>query len=148
MATTAPAAWAACRSRLETAAGDGSVTIPLRWQNETREEVPADQAFAFMCFEVMPQDVASYGGGRGNTRWRSWAELIAYIVVPKGYGLHQSMLYAEEIAAVFRGKQFGGVSCFGATVQTSPLTPEGFKELGGNYDVAACVVDLRFDQIG
>lgn len=158
--TTAGQARTVMRSRLEAGAvvdGRGA-PVPFRWQNETSDslgnvDLPDTPApFVYVEFLTDPQDLVSFGGGRGQNRYRNPARLDAYVFVPRGQGLDEAEAIAEQVAGLFRSYRDNDVSCFGATVYPggdgASLKPPGLSSEVGNYFWACCEVNLFFDQIG
>lgn len=158
--TTAKTARQVMRSRLE--AGnviDGnSQAVPFRWQNESADslgniELPdTPSPFVYIEFNVDRGDIASFGGGRGQNRYRNPARLEAFVFVPKGEGLDEAESIAEQIAALFRSYRDNDISCFDASVYPGgdgeELKPKGLASEVGNYFWAGVEVSLFFDQIG
>lgn len=146
--TTISDAWAAIQAR----AAAQITTLPLLWQHvdNTLPDTPAP----FVYIEMNPgrARLASFGGGRGDNRWRQQGEIQAYVFVPRGQGLAVALGYAETVAAAFRSYRDATISCFGASVmpvgQGSDLAPPGMTSVAGNYACAAVAVDFFFDQIG
>jgi hypothetical protein len=142
---TAVAAFQALRNRLEA----NSTGLPRRlYQNEDNQLPDEPSAFVFVLMQTYDQKIASFGGGRGQNRWRTPGSFEAYVLVPVGQGIDHAMQYAETIAAIFRGQRFSGVSCEAAQVDPNAIKPQSLKDLPGNYYGVACIVDLYFDQIG
>lgn len=151
--TTATQAYGALRARLE-----GGMPIPLRWQNDDADsdgnaalpDTPA--AFAYTEFVTDPAEIVSFGGGRGQNRYRNPARLDVYVFVPRGQGLAVATDYAETAAALFRSYRDADVSCFGVSVfpggSGADLKPPGLNSEVGNYWYAIAEIDLFFDLIG
>lgn len=158
--TTASAARQAVRTRLEggSIVDGASAAVPLRWQNEEADSAGnvnlPDQPAPFVYCEFLTEraDLVSFGGGAGSNRYRNPARLDAYVFVPKGEGLDEAELIAEQIATLFRSHRDATISCFDATVYPggdgAELKPPGLQSEVGNYFWACCEVRLFFDQIG
>jgi len=147
--TTAAQAFAAIRSRLESE----GLSFPLRFQGDTQEALPGQPApFAYVEFHPERAVLASFGGGRGENRYRNPARIDAYVFVPQGHGLVEAVTRAEQIAALFRSFRDVDISCFEASVLSgghgSEMTVPGMSSEVNNYWYAAVEVRLFFDQIG
>lgn len=151
--TTASEAFAAIRSRLE--AGDSGISITLRWQGEDGGALPdTPTAFAYVVFNNQGSfgAPASYGGGRGQNRYRNQALVEAFVFAPNGEGLVSAMDHAETIAARLRSFRDTDVSCFSADVipvgEGSTVAPPGLSNEVNNYQAAVAECSFFFDQIG
>lgn len=140
---TVAQAYDALRARLA-----GSSPLPVYWQNENNTLPDTVAPFAFALFTTFGQQIASYGGGRGANRWRTQGDLEVFVFVPVGNGLAQALDYAEQIAALFRGQRFDGVSCEDVVVDPHAAVPSSLLDASGNYYAANAVVAFYFDQIG
>ncbi len=136
-------AYDAMRGRLTTL-----TPLPVYWQNENNILPATATPFAFALFTAFGQNIASYGGGRGANRWRTDGDLEIFVFVPVGNGLPQALDYAEQMAAIFRGQRFDGVSCDSAAVDPHAAVPSSLPDASGNYYAASAVVSFYFDQIG
>lgn len=161
--TTASQARQVIRARIEAAGltANGS-PLPLRFQNEEADslgnvELPAEPApFAYIEFanEGSRGGPASFGGGRGQNRYRNQARVEGFVFVRKGDGLAQAEQLAEQIAALFRSHRDDDISCFDASVyaggDAAQLKPSGMGNAVdlGAYFYDAFDVSLFFDQIG
>lgn len=148
------------RGRIESAGivDSRSAIVPFRWQNENADslgnaELPSvPSPFVYCEFTTSRGRIAEYGGGRGRNVYRSAAWIVAYVFVPKGNGLDEAEMIAEQIAALFRSYRDSSISCFDATVQPggdgTDLKPPGLSSVVGSYFYAVTEVSLHFDQIG
>lgn len=148
--TTATQAYNIIRARLEANAPAG---LALRWQNDDPQPLPDVPApFVHTEFVADPASLVSFGGGRGNNRYRHPARIEAYIFVPKGWGLTPATDYAEQIAAIFRSYRDSDISCFDATPYPggngSDVKPPGVQSEVDNYFWAVAEVSLFYDLIG
>jgi hypothetical protein len=158
--TTATTARQTVRARMEGGAivDANDNPVPLRWQNEDADsagntmlpDTPAP--FVYTEFLTGPAQLIGFGGGRNANLYRSPVELNCYAFVPKGDGLDQAELIAEQIAALFRSYRDTNISCFDATVAQggdgSDLKPPGLESEVVNYFYAVCEIRLHYDQIG
>lgn len=149
--TTASQAYAVIRARIE--ANKPAALTALRWQNEDGEALPdTPAAFAYTEFLAEPANLVSFGGGRGNNRYRHPAQIVCYIFVPRGQGLSVATDLAEQIAALFRSHRDTDISCSAATVHPggngADFRPAGVASEVDNYYVAVVEVPLFFDLIG
>lgn len=152
--TTASQAYAAARAQIEAA----GLSYPLRWQNEDADSTgavampDAPSPFAYIEFIPMPGELVSYGGGRGNNRYRNRARIEAYVFVPRGWGSAAAMDRAEALAASLRSFRSNDISCFDASVEPggdgSAISPVGLPSEVNNYYFAFVTVSMFFDQIG
>lgn len=148
--TTAATAWAALKARLV----DSSITIPLYYENEGVPLPDTPSAFAFVAYEVNPSFPApvSFGGGRGNNRYRNSVVVTAYVFTPTGEGIEGALAHAETIAARLRSYRDSDVSCFEATVEPggpgANIKPPGMNSEVGSYYCCVAECSLFFDQIG
>lgn len=152
--TTASQARAVVRARIEA----GGISVPLRWQNEATDsngsiDLPdTPSPFVYTEFLTDPQQLASFGGGRGSNRYRNPARIDSYVFVPKGEGLDEAEQIAEQIATLFRSYRDTDISCFDATVYPggdgAALKPPGLTSEVGNYFWAVVEISLFFDTIG
>lgn len=150
---TASEAFAVLRGILE-----AGLLLPLRWQNEDADsggavalpDTPA--AFVYTIFEPQRAELVSFGGGRGQNRYRNPATLDMFVFVPRGQGLAVAMDYAETAATLFRSYRDTTVSCFAATVYAggsgAELRPPGLASEVNAYFYAAVEVELFYDLIG
>lgn len=149
---TAPQAFAALQARVAaewTLAAEPIYYCPVYWQDEPANE-PIDETrpFIFVVVETYRQLLKEFGGGRGNTIWQNGWDMEAYAIVPKGTGKLASMQIAEAFASKFRAKSFDGLYGRESTIDPSALTPEGARELQGNYSVTLATTFIWFDQVG
>lgn len=144
--TTITEAFAAIKARaIATVSGPA-----LAWQDEDNllPDAPADIVY----FEMVTEGggFLEMGGGRGSNRHRHRAELMAYVLFPRGKGLAYGLSVAEPVAAAFRSWRASGVSFQGATVHPSgeeePLVPPGVASAAGNYACVTVVAPFTFDQ--
>lgn len=152
--TTAAQARAVMRARIEAnpPTDAESAAVAFSWQNEPFEIPATGKPFVYVEFLTDPAELVSFGGGRGNNRYRNPARLDAYVFVPKGEGLSEAESIAEQIATLFRSYRDASVSCFDASVfpggDGALLKPPGLASDVGQYFWAAAEVSMFFDQIG
>lgn len=152
--TTTSQAYKILRERLEAA----NSLPPLRWQGQTEDslgnaalpDTPAP--FIYTEFITEPAELASFGGGRYQNRYRTPGRLHIYVFVPMGWGLIPATDYAETAASLFRSYRDADISCSTATVYPggdgAMLKPIGMPSEVTNYFWASAEVDLFFDLIG
>lgn len=150
--TTAAQAYAVVRDVLR-----AGLDIPVRWQNENADSngqvaLPSQSAiFAYVDFIVESGDLVSFGGGRGNNRYRNRARADVFVFVPRGAGLTPALDKAEAAAALLRSYRDNDISCFDATVYSgagSDLAPPGIRSVVTNYAYAIAEISFWFDLIG
>ena len=154
--TTASGAFNVIKSRL--LANKPAALSAYRFQNEDEDsagnkELPnSPTPFAYAEFVTDPGRLVSFGGGRGNNRYRNPGRLDVYVFTPKGEGLTGVTDLAETIAALFRSYRDDDISCFDATVhpggQGSDFRPAGVASEVDNYFVAVAEISMHFDLIG
>lgn len=127
-------------------------TLPIFWQDEQNSLPPEPSPFVFFELIADPAQIVSYGGGRGNNRYRCPAELNGYVFTPRDIGLPAMLPYAEHVAAAFRSFRDSVVSCGAATVhplgEGQTIRPRGSSVIPGGYAALVVVIGLHFDQIG
>ena len=156
--TTASQAFAVIRSVIE---GDppedgatwGSAAVQLLWYGDPNQIIPDFPApFGFTLFEAGVSGVIERGGGSGQLRHRNPAAAEFFVCTPKDSGQQRGTDIAEQVAALFRSYNESGVTVENATVYPSvdgsQLKPPGADTDVGNYLVAACGIEFRFDLIG
>src|SRR5262245_649111 len=79
--------------------------ITVRYPNETSVLPDEPTAFTFPVLHEGSSDLASFGGGRGNNRYRRSHILELVVMIPQGAGLELGLGYAEQLAALFRGQR-------------------------------------------
>lgn len=138
--TTVAAVQAAMRATLEA----GFTAAPLRFKNEPAPLPDEPAPFVYVELAVEDHDFIAFGGGRGGNLQRTTGRIEAHVLVPVGTGVASGLLWAEAIAALFRGRRIDGVS-YGS----AEALPGAGRSDDGNYDLAAIVeIDLFFDKTG
>lgn len=126
--------------------------LALLWQHEQNQIPQAPSPFIYSELVTSRGHIASYGGGRGQNRYRVPAEFNCFVFVPAGQGVAVSLALAEQAAALFRSFRSGDVSCVDATVmpvgEGADLVPPGLQSQASNYACAVATVSLFFDQAG
>lgn len=161
--TTALEARQAVRARIAGAGITvGGNPLPFRFPNEEADslgvvslsDTPAPFAYVEFVNEGSRGGPASFGGGRGQNRYRNSFRIEGFVFVPKGTGLDAAETAAESIASLFRSHRDATISCFDASVyaggDASALKPEGASNALdlGPYFYAAFEAEGHFDQIG
>lgn len=82
-------------------------------------------------------------GAPGANVWREEGGIRFVLALEPGTGDDVGFTWADEIAALFRGKEFDGVQCF---APTSPVIDDD-NDIG-SYFVLTFVVPYQFDLIG
>lgn len=78
-------------------------------------ETPADgTSFLTVQYPVATEEPASVGSPGSNV-FREEGGFWLVLSVPRGQGLGVPMTWIDELRAMFRAKQFGGVNCVGAS---------------------------------
>ena len=119
--------------------------IPVYWPNEYVTPPDEPTAFTVPVLHKVDSGIASFGGGRGNNRWRRTHMLECVVMVPVNTGMDQALVYAEQLAAIFRSQRpTDDISFFDAHVD-----PEfSVDSDNGNYWRLSALTDVSFDQIG
>lgn len=145
--TTASEAYKAIRAII-----DAGITVPRRWQNETKPLPNSPEPFIYTEILIDPGELKSYGGGRFRNLYRNFGNVESYAFVPAGVGVDPALALAEQVATLFRSHRDTKISCFQASVMPlgngSQMKPPGLSSEVGNYYCAVCDVVLFFDQIG
>lgn len=104
--------------------------------------------------ELQPWVAAQFPGGTeeqmsigapGSNTWREDGTIFIHYVVPTGTGIRDSLLAAEELRDLFRGKIISGVNFYRAD---PPSAEKGATILtGGNWYGVSFAVDYDFDYI-
>ena len=150
--TTASQAYTVVRNRLTSYKPAGLTA--LRWQGEDGGALPdTPAAFCYTEFVAEPASLVSFGGGRGQNRYRNPARVDFFVFVPRGQGLIVATDLAEQVATLFRSYRDSDISCFEATVHPlgdgAQLKPPGLRTSEvANYYCAAVEVAMFFDLIG
>jgi len=121
--------------------------VPVFFEN-TEQTLPVDgtsgapKPFLHLSVETVRGELAAFGGGRGNNRWRTPGEIMIRIFVPRGSGRSTADDLAEDAASIFRGQRFGAdIDCFEAGIVAAGDTPDG------NYWLTEVAVGFSFDQV-
>lgn len=132
--------------------------VPMRWPNEGVDSAgnaklpDAPAPFIYTEFNPVAGNLASFGGGRGQNRYRNQFQIECFVFVPKGDGLDHAEMIAEQVAALFRSHRDDEISCFAATVRPggdgAMLSPPGLTSEAGRYFWASVEIEGFYDQIG
>jgi hypothetical protein len=107
-------------------------------------ETPADGSpFLVVQYPVANSEQASIGAPGANL-WRESGAFRLVLSMKSGSGLADGLAWAGELAALFRGKQFGGIS----TYAPSPPANDDRNAGGGNYCNFSLSVPYEYDLIG
>lgn len=82
-------------------------------------------------------------GSPGANVWREDGAFRLILNIRRAQGVTEGMQWADELAALFRGKQFGGMSTW---APTSPVLDDSNDN--GNYWVLSFVVPYYADILG
>jgi hypothetical protein len=150
--TSIVGAFDAIRERLDES--DSGITIPLYYQGVSVVLPSKPETFAYVVFENDGSGFGpvSFGGGRGNNRYRNQATLEVFVFTPNRKGIREAMVQAETIAARLRSFRDDDISCFSAHVRPlgegQRLKPPGLESEVNNYVCALAEITFHFDQIG
>jgi len=82
-------------------------------------------------------------GAPGHNVWRDEGVFRLIVHAERGAGVDAGLALADQLADLFRGKEFGGVQTFAP----SPAATDDDSE-NGNYFILAIAVPYQFDLIG
>lgn len=136
----------------------GGSNLPLRWQNEDadsegKKDLPDEPApFVYSEMLVDASGVIAIGGGRGNNLHRNRGRIVAYVLIPKGWGVAPATIITKQIAGVFRPFNESGLTVEAVTESPggdgAELKPRGLSSLVNSYYYATVNIDFHADQIG
>ncbi|WP_342152320.1 phage tail terminator-like protein [Methylorubrum sp. SB2] len=103
---------AAVEGRLKAWSGAQPGRPPVRGLNTQDAETPADNsAYLEVHYPVSTSEQISMGAPGANV-WRDEGAFRVLLNVESGSGVVGALALVDEIAALFRGKNFDGVRCF------------------------------------
>lgn len=106
-------------------------------------ETPADGSpFLVVQYPVARSEQMSVGSPGANL-WREEGAIRIVIHAQRGEGAADGLTWADELAALFRGKIFDGVTAWAP----SPPVIDANNE-SGNYFALAIAIPYQFDLIG
>lgn len=154
-------AYSAVRALLEGNVPTG--VTALRWQDQDADSngvVPLPDVaatFLYSEFTIEKSGVIEIGRGRGANRHRVPAQLVIFVLSPRGNGLVNAgvgcLEIATTLAAFFRSTAaLGAIKVDSATAYAggdgAALKPKGLDSAVAAYFWAACEVEFYFDLIG
>lgn len=130
----------------------GASSVDVYWHGDPNEGLPdTPRPFLFTFFEATSSRPIERGGGAGHLRHRNPASARVLVLTPKGTGMQRATDIAEQVAQRFRGQIGNGVVIESVTVYPA-ADGSGFAVPGvedaGNYLIAECGIEFRFDLIG
>jgi len=129
---------AAVNTRLEAA----WTTLPVIGPN-LQGEPPADgSAFLTVQYPVASEQQKSIGAPAANV-WREEGAIRFVLAIERGQGVDQGLQWADALRALFRGKQFSGVTTY---APSPPVIDDSNDD--GLYWKLTFVVSYYFDIIG
>lgn len=111
-------------------------TVPVLYENEIR--VLPSPPFVVVIISSVHEKLEAYGSP-GNHEWCVYGNILVNVHVPMLSGLALARAIRDDFGAIFRGKRFSGLSCYGCT----PLGSEERPDKGTTY-VQAAVVDFTY----
>ncbi len=115
---------------------------PVFGANEQYEAPRDGSVFVRVDWPISNSEQASFGAP-GQNVWRDEGVFRLVIHAQRGVGIDAGLTMADELAALFRGKEFSGVQTF------APSAPATDDDSGnGNYYILAVAVPYQFDLIG
>lgn len=127
--------------------------LPLYWDRDERPTLPEMASpFVFFTIDASPARFVAFGGGRHANLQRTAGELIAFIFLPRDWGLEQHATYGEHVAAAFRSHRDEHVSCSAVSpspaVDGSSLAPPGLDSEVDKYACTIVAVPFHYDGVG
>lgn len=113
-------------------------------QPNTRKAITPSDGSAYVLIQL-PYSTSSRRtvGAPGSNIYREEGGLRFVINVVRGSGIEEGFAWAEEIAAIFRGKEFQGIQTF---APSSPVFDDANEN--GNYFVLSFAVPYQLDRFG
>lgn len=109
----------------------------------TRGQPPADGTpFLTIQYPLANSEQKSIGAP-GNNVWRETGAIRFVLSIQRGTGVKQGMGWCDEIAALFRGKQFSSVNTW---APSSPVLDN--SNATGNYWLLSFACPYYFDFLG
>lgn len=128
---------------VEARLGQGWQGAPVYGLNGRIGDTPKDRSpYVLVQYPYNTARQLTFGAPGANV-WRDEGGIRFVIHVARGSGVAQGLAWAEEIADLFRGKEFGGVQTF---APSSPVIDDANEN--GNYFILSLVVPYQFDLIG
>ncbi|OGO14147.1 MAG: hypothetical protein A2Y53_05670 [Chloroflexi bacterium RBG_16_47_49] len=115
-------------------------TLPAILENDDGEGLTISSGFVKISFFTANSDFATINAG--NPKIRTTGIVIFEIFTPQNEEIGDGLTYAGQIATIFRGKTFSGVSCF------SPRIENG-KEISyskSKYWITPLLCPFRYDK--
>lgn len=115
-------------------------TEPVFVENEDRGE--SVTSAGFLVLEVLFGEAfqASIGAGNGANLFRHPGILYVHIVSPSDAGPGEALERADLVAGIFRGQQFGGVTCRAPSISKAET-----GKIEGNWFVVTVSCGFHYD---
>jgi hypothetical protein len=120
-------------------------TTPIVFENETFEWPHESDATpkAFVALEFPGGSGQQWTiGNPGANAWREDGAFLLHVLVPTGSGAKVGRQYADDLAALFRGQSFGGVTCW----ESGP--PRATEPPNGNYFRLTIATRFHYEFLG
>jgi hypothetical protein len=122
--------------------GVDSASLPVFDPNTTGQSPVDGSPFIEIQYPISNADQISIGSP-GSQVFRDLGAIRFVLSIQRGSGVSQGMGWCDEIAALFRGKQFSGVNTW---APSSPVLDNSNDN--GNYWIMSFAVPYYFDIIG
>ncbi|MDR7036112.1 hypothetical protein J2X36_000848 [Methylobacterium sp. BE186] len=127
---------------VEARLADGWDKCPIYGINKQGETPKGGDPFVQVSYPVANGEQLTVGAP-GENIWRETGTFRLVINSRRGRGVIEGLTWADELAALFRGKDFGGVQTF---APSSPVIDDRNEE--GMYFVLSLSVPYQADIIG
>lgn len=117
---------------------------PVRYPNDATSpdglQVPAAKTpFLMVQYPVATEDQITIGAPGSNV-FREEGAIRLVLQIPRGAGVDEFSGWIDELRAMFRARQFGGVTTFAA----SPAVLDDRND-AGSYWALSCAIPYQFD---
>lgn len=134
------AVMAAVRARIEALWSRTPVRFPNELDAVAGAQAPADgSAFLIVQYPVAVEDQITLGAPGSNV-FREEGAIRFVMQVPYGAGLDTYAEWLDELRALFRGKQFDGVTTYAAS---PAISDDGNDD--GNFWALSCAIPYQYD---
>jgi hypothetical protein len=117
-------------------------TLPFVGPN-LEGDTPADASQYVLVDYPVANAMQMSVGAPGYNVWREEGVFRLIIHAGRGKGVDDALIYAGQLAALFRGKSFDGVN---TDAPSPPITDD--RSENGNYFLIAIAIPYEFDLIG
>ncbi len=118
--------FATARRDIEKRMQDNFATLPVSYDNVNFTPPSSGNSSGWVAFHILEEDSNRINIGLSGTH-RMIGSIIAAIYVPLNTGTNSIRGYADDIAAIFRDKQFSGITCREAKVTNQGEIKEWYQ---------------------